>query len=102
MAEAFAATAADRPDAPALDIDGEAATHGELDARAARIGGFLRARGVGPRGRLLLCGAPAMALVAADLAIVGAGAAAMPGGAAPPAAPPRRPPAGWGPRAAVV
>src|SRR3954471_23207726 len=78
LAEAFAATATDRPDAPALDIDGEATTHGELDARAARIGGFLRARGVEAGDRVLLCGPTSMALVASYLGILRVGATAMP------------------------
>jgi hypothetical protein len=35
MGEAFAATARERGDAPALEIDGAAASHAELDDRAA-------------------------------------------------------------------
>jgi malonyl-CoA/methylmalonyl-CoA synthetase len=78
MAEAFAAVAAERPDAPALDIDGTALTHGELDARAARVGGFLRARGVEAGDRVLLCAPTSMALVVAYLGILRIGATAMP------------------------
>jgi malonyl-CoA/methylmalonyl-CoA synthetase len=78
MAEAFAATAADRPDAPALVIDGAAATHGGLDERAARVGGFLRARGVAPGDRVLLCAPTSMELVVAYLGILRVGATAMP------------------------
>jgi malonyl-CoA/methylmalonyl-CoA synthetase len=78
MAEAFAATAADRGDAPALAIDGVAATHGDLDARAARVGGFLRARGVEPGERVLLCAPTSMELVVAYLGILRVGATAMP------------------------
>jgi malonyl-CoA/methylmalonyl-CoA synthetase len=78
MAEAFAATAADRPDAPALVIDGAAATHGDLDERAARVGGFLRVRGVEPGDRVLLCAPTSMELVVAYLGIVRVGATAMP------------------------
>src|SRR4051812_1777738 len=78
MAEAFAATAAERGDAAALVVDGAAATHGELDERAARIGGFLHARGVGAGDRVLLCGPTSMALVAAYLGILRVGATAMP------------------------
>jgi malonyl-CoA/methylmalonyl-CoA synthetase len=78
MAEAFAATAAERPDAPALDIDGVAATHGELDARAARVGGFLRARGVEAGDRVLLCAPTSMELVVTYLGVLRIGATAMP------------------------
>jgi malonyl-CoA/methylmalonyl-CoA synthetase len=78
LGEAFAAVAADRPDAPALEIDGDALTHGELDARAARVGGFMRARGVEPGDRVLLCAPTSMALVVAYLATVRVGATAMP------------------------
>jgi malonyl-CoA/methylmalonyl-CoA synthetase len=78
MGEAFAAVAADRPDAPALEIDGVALTHGEVDERAARVGGFLRARGVSAGDRVLLCAPTSMDLVIAYLGIVRIGATAMP------------------------
>jgi malonyl-CoA/methylmalonyl-CoA synthetase len=78
MAEAFAATAADRPGAPALEIDGTALTHGEVDERAASVGGFLRERGVAAGDRVLLCGPTSMDLVLAYLGILRIGATAMP------------------------
>jgi malonyl-CoA/methylmalonyl-CoA synthetase len=78
LAEAFAAVAAEGPDAPALEIDGTALTHGELDARAARVGGFLRARGVASGDRVLLCAPTSMDLVVAYLGILRVGATAMP------------------------
>src|SRR4051812_6830271 len=78
MAEAFAATAAERGDAAALVVDGAAATHGELDERAARVGGFLRARGVQAGDRVLLCAPTSMELVVADLGSIRVGATAMP------------------------
>jgi malonyl-CoA/methylmalonyl-CoA synthetase len=78
LGKAFAAVAADRPNAPALEIDGSALTHGELDARAARAGGFLRARGVEAGDRVLLCAPTSMALVVAYVATVRIGATAMP------------------------
>jgi malonyl-CoA/methylmalonyl-CoA synthetase len=78
MGEAFATTAADRPDAPALEIDGVALTHGEVDERAARVGGLLRAKGVGAGDRVLLCASTSMDLVVAYLGIVRIGATAMP------------------------
>src|SRR4029079_649251 len=52
MAEACAAVAPERPDAPALEIDVATLTHGEIDARAARVGGFLRGRGVAAGDRV--------------------------------------------------
>jgi len=78
MAEAFAAIAAERPDAPALEIDGVALTHGEIDARAARVGGFLRDRGVTAGDRVLLCAPTSMDLVVAYLGVLRIGATAMP------------------------
>src|SRR4051812_49805625 len=78
MAEAFAATAAERGDAAALVVDGAAATHGELDERAARVGGFLRARGVQAGDRVLLCAPTSMELVVAYLGGIRVGATAVP------------------------
>jgi malonyl-CoA/methylmalonyl-CoA synthetase len=78
MGEAFAAAAARRGGAPALDIDGVAASHGELDDRAARIAGFLRERGVATGDRVLLCAPTSMELVVAYLGILRIGATAMP------------------------
>src|SRR4051812_40562140 len=78
MADAFAAVAAQRPDAPALEIDGTALTHGALDAHAARVGGFLHERGVAADDRVLLCAPTSMDLVVAYLGILRVGATAMP------------------------
>jgi malonyl-CoA/methylmalonyl-CoA synthetase len=78
MAEAFAAVAAERGDRPALEIDGTALTQGELDARAARVGGFLRAQGVTAGDRVLLCAPTSIELVVAYLGILRVGATAMP------------------------
>jgi malonyl-CoA/methylmalonyl-CoA synthetase len=78
LGECFAAVAAERGDRPALEIDGLALTHGELDDRAARVAGFLRARSVAPGDRVLLCAPASMDLVVAYLGIVRAGATAMP------------------------
>ncbi len=74
----FAATAAERGDAPALQVDGAAASHGELDDRAARVAGFLRARGVDRGDRVLLCSPTSLELVVAYLGTLRAGATAMP------------------------
>src|SRR6185503_2984927 len=62
----------------ALVIDGTAATHGELDERAARVGGYLRARGGEPGDRVLLCAPTSMELVVAYRGIVRVGATALP------------------------
>jgi malonyl-CoA/methylmalonyl-CoA synthetase len=78
LAGAFAAVAAERPDEPALEIDGVAVSHGELDARAARVAGWLRARSVTPGDRVLICGPTSMDLVTAYLGTLRAGATAMP------------------------
>jgi malonyl-CoA/methylmalonyl-CoA synthetase len=78
MAEAFAAVAAERADRPALEIDGTALTHRALDERAARVGGFLRARGVTAGDRVLLCAPTSIELVVAYLGILRIGATAMP------------------------
>ncbi|HEX2104478.1 MAG TPA: AMP-binding protein [Solirubrobacteraceae bacterium] len=86
MGEAFAATAAQRGDAPALEIDGATGTHAELDERAARVGGFLRAQGVRAGDRVLLCAPTSLDLVVTYLGIVRIGATAMPCDAAPTAA----------------
>ena len=74
----FAATAAERGDAPALEVDGAAASHGELDDRAARVAGFLRERGVARGDRVLLCAPTSLELVVAYLGTLRAGATAMP------------------------
>jgi malonyl-CoA/methylmalonyl-CoA synthetase len=78
MAEAFAGVAAERPGAPALDIDGTALTHGEIDDRAARVAGFLKSRGVAPGDRVLLSAPTSMDLVVAYLGVLRVGATAMP------------------------
>jgi malonyl-CoA/methylmalonyl-CoA synthetase len=78
LGECFAAVAAERGERPALEIDGVALTHGELDDRAARVAGFLRARSVAPGDRVLLCAPASMDLVVAYLGIVRSGATAMP------------------------
>jgi malonyl-CoA/methylmalonyl-CoA synthetase len=78
MGEAFAAVARERGDAPALEIDGGAASHAELDDRAARVGGVLRRQGVSAGDRVLLCAPTSLELVAAYLGILRIGATAMP------------------------
>jgi malonyl-CoA/methylmalonyl-CoA synthetase len=74
----FAATAAERGDAQALEVDGAAASHGELDDRGARVAGFLRERGVAKGDRVLVCAPTSLELVVAYLGTLRAGATAIP------------------------
>jgi malonyl-CoA/methylmalonyl-CoA synthetase len=78
LASCFSQVAARRPGAPALEVDGECATHGELDERAARVAGFLARQGVKPGERVLLCAPTSLDLVVAYLGTLRAGATAMP------------------------
>jgi len=78
LTEAFSRAAAAAPQRPALDVDGVVIAHGELDARAARLGGWLRAHGVRPGDRVLVAGATSVELVLAYLGILRAGAAMVP------------------------
>ena len=102
LPEAFAATAARRGDAPALEVDGRAATHAELDARAARASGALRERGLAPGDRVLLAGPSSLELVTAYLGILRAGATVVPGRPAPHGGRARAPDRRREPAAAVV
>ena len=76
----FAATAAERAGHPALDIDGERVTHGELDERAGRAAAWLLDRGVTPGDRVLLCAPSSIDLVAAYLGVLRAGGVVVPAG----------------------
>jgi malonyl-CoA/methylmalonyl-CoA synthetase len=67
LPEAFHAAAEAAAERTALDVGGTALTHGELDARAAAVGGWLRERGLLPGDALLLVGPSSMALVCAYL-----------------------------------
>jgi malonyl-CoA/methylmalonyl-CoA synthetase len=78
LAGAFAAVAQERPDEPALEVDGAAISHGELGERAARVAGWLRSRSVKPGDRVLLCAPTSLDLVTAYLGTLRAGATAMP------------------------
>src|SRR3712207_8888168 len=51
LPRAFHEAAARGPERVALTIDEETITHGDLDRLAARVGGWLRAQGVGPQER---------------------------------------------------
>lgn len=82
LPRAFHETAGRYPERPALTIDGEKITHGELDRLAARAGGWLRARGVGPQERVVLCGGNSLDFVTAYLGILRAGGVVVPAGSA--------------------
>ncbi len=81
LPEAFSRVAASHPDRPALLIDGEAVTHGELDARAGEAAAWLRSSGVESGDRVLLSGHSSISLGVAYLAILRAGATVVPAGA---------------------
>jgi non-ribosomal peptide synthetase component F len=82
LPRAFHETAARYPERTALTIDGEKITHGELDHLAARVGGWLRARGVGAQERVVLCGVNSLDFVTAYLGILRAGGVVVPAGTA--------------------
>jgi malonyl-CoA/methylmalonyl-CoA synthetase len=81
LPRAFHDTARRDPERYALNVDGEAITHGELDDLAARVGGWLRAQGFESGGRVLLCGNNSLDFVVAYLGILRAGAVVVPAGA---------------------
>ena len=78
LPRAFHDIAMGDPERPALTIDDEMISHGELDRLAARAGGWLRAQGIDPENRVLLCGRNSLAFVVAYLGILRAGAIVVP------------------------
>ena len=66
-------TAVRDPSRPALEIDGVALTHGELEQRAARMAGWLRGCGVNPGEVVLISSPSSLALVIAYLGSLRAG-----------------------------
>jgi malonyl-CoA/methylmalonyl-CoA synthetase len=78
LPEAFHATAERRPERVALVVDEESITHGELDTRAARVGGWLKERGLGPSQTVLLSGTNSLQFVVAYLGVLRAGCTVLP------------------------
>jgi malonyl-CoA/methylmalonyl-CoA synthetase len=78
LAREFAATASTAADRPALTIGELTYTHGELDRRAALLGGWLARHGVSPGDLVLLAGRTSHELVAAYLGTLRCGATAFP------------------------
>ncbi len=76
--EVFARQAAATPDAPAVSAGGHEVGYAELDARADRIAGNLRAAGVGPDNLVGVLVERGVDLVATLLGILKAGAAYLP------------------------
>ncbi|MEQ1564103.1 MAG: non-ribosomal peptide synthase/polyketide synthase, partial [Myxococcota bacterium] len=74
----FEARAAERPDAVALSFEGQPLTYGALDRRANQLAHHLRALGVGPDDRVVVCLERGFDLVVAVLAVLKAGAAYVP------------------------
>ncbi|MFC4496458.1 amino acid adenylation domain-containing protein [Streptomyces ovatisporus] len=74
----FGALAGARPDAPALEADGETLDYAALDARTSRLARLLIARGVRPGTVVPLVLPRSGAMATAWLAVLKAGAAAMP------------------------
>ncbi|HVE99948.1 MAG TPA: AMP-binding protein [Rubrobacteraceae bacterium] len=82
LPQAFHATAKRHPERTALIIDDVTITHEELDRLAAKAGGWLGARGVGPGQRIILCGQTSLDFVVAYMGILRIGAVVVPAGAA--------------------
>jgi malonyl-CoA/methylmalonyl-CoA synthetase len=82
LPQAFHETAVRAPKGTALTIDDETATHEDLDRLAARVGGWLRAQGLAPEERVILCGGNSLDFVVAYLGILRAGSIVVPAGAA--------------------
>jgi malonyl-CoA/methylmalonyl-CoA synthetase len=78
LAGEFAATARSAADRPALTIGDLTRTHGELDRRAALLGGWLARHGVRQGDLVLIAGRTSHELVAAYLGTLRCGATAFP------------------------
>ena len=73
LPQAFHQIARRDPEQTALTIDDETMTHGELDRRAARVGGWLRSQGLDPGERVVLSGDNSLEFVIAYLGALRAG-----------------------------
>ena len=74
----FEAQARRNPAAPAVVLEGERLSYGELNGRANRLARRLRTRGVGPEAPVALCLERTPAMVVAILAVLKAGGAYVP------------------------
>src|SRR5205823_1205115 len=70
-------TALNNPSRSALEIDGAALTHGQLDERAGRMAGWLRRRGIRPDDVVLISAPSSLALIGAYLGSLRAGATVL-------------------------
>jgi long-chain acyl-CoA synthetase len=78
LADVLLEPVARTPDAVALRSTAGAITYGELEARAARVAGALRAEGIEPGDRVAIDGHNTVAFVASYLGVLRAGAVAVP------------------------
>ena len=74
----FARQVAERPDAVAVECNGERLTYRSLDERANRLASYLQARGAGPESLIGICLDRSVDLVVALLAVLKSGAAYLP------------------------
>ncbi|MEU5127884.1 amino acid adenylation domain-containing protein [Streptomyces mobaraensis] len=70
--------AADRPDAPAVQLDTDVLSYGELDRRANRLAHHLRSLGIGPESVVGVLAERSLAQIIGLLAVLKAGAAYVP------------------------
>jgi len=73
LPQAFHQIAQRYPERTALTINDDTLTHGELDRRAARVGGWLRAQGLDPGERVVLSGSNSLGFVVTYLGVLRAG-----------------------------
>jgi malonyl-CoA/methylmalonyl-CoA synthetase len=74
LPEMFSATARREPARPAVRIGGESATHGDLDARAGRVGAWLAEHGVRAGEVVIISARASVAMIVAYLGVLRAGA----------------------------
>ena len=73
LPQAFHQIAQRYPERTALTINDDTLTHGELDRRSARVGGWLRAQGLDPGERVVLSGSNSLGFVVTYLGVLRAG-----------------------------